>query len=57
MQARFRDANTGDIRFVHTLNGSGLGGRTLIAILESGQQADGGIRLPKALHCYMGTDF
>ena len=42
---------------MHTLNGSGLAvGRTLIAILENGQQADGSIRLPKALHCYMGTD-
>ena len=57
MKARFRDANKGDMRFVHTLNGSGLAvGRTLIAILENGQQADGSVLLPKALQCYMGTD-
>ncbi len=57
MKARFRDANTGDTRFVHTLNGSGLAvGRTLIAILENGQRADGSVLLPKALQYYMGTD-
>ncbi|MDC1383532.1 serine--tRNA ligase [Candidatus Puniceispirillum sp.] len=57
MKARFRDTKTGDIRFVHTLNGSGLAvGRTLIAILENGQQKDGNILLPKSLHCYMDTD-
>ena len=58
MRARFRDAKTGDIRFVHTLNGSGLAvGRTLIAVLENGQQKDGNILLPKSLHGYMGTDY
>jgi seryl-tRNA synthetase len=42
---------------VHTLNGSGLAiGRTLIAILEQGQQEDGSIAIPKALQPYMGTD-
>jgi seryl-tRNA synthetase len=57
MKARFRDGNTGDTRFVHTLNGSGLAvGRTLIAILENGQQADGSVLLPQALQSYMGTD-
>ena len=57
MKARFRDADTGGMRFVHTLNGSGLAvGRTLIAILENGQQADGSVLLPKALQYYMGTD-
>ncbi len=57
MKARFRDAATGDTRFVHTLNGSGLAvGRTLIAILENGQQADGSVLLPKVLHSYMDTD-
>ena len=57
MKARFRDAGKGDTRFVHTLNGSGLAvGRTLIAILENGQQADGSVLLPKSLHFYMGTD-
>ena len=44
-----------DTRFVHTLNGSGLAvGRTLIAILENYQQADGSIRIPDALVPYMG---
>ena len=57
MKARFRDADTGETRFVHTLNGSGLAvGRTLIAILENGQQSDGSILLPKALQCYVGTE-
>ena len=57
MKARFRDVETGETRFLHTLNGSGLAvGRTLIAILENGQQEDGSIRLPKVLHNYMGTD-
>jgi len=57
MKARFRDAETGDTRFLHTLNGSGLAvGRTLIAVLENGQQESGSILLPTALHGYMGTD-
>ena len=57
MRARFRDSATGDSRFVHTLNGSGLAvGRTLIAILENGQQSDGSVILPEALHSYMSTD-
>lgn len=51
---RFRDAQ-GKTRFVHTLNGSGLAvGRTLIAILENYQQADGKILIPKVLQPYMG---
>ena len=57
MRARFRDSETGDTRFVHTLNGSGLAvGRTLIAILENGQRSDGSVILPKSLHNYMKTD-
>jgi seryl-tRNA synthetase len=41
----------------HTLNGSGVAvGRTVAALLENGQQADGSVLLPKALHSYMGTD-
>ena len=57
MKARFRDKDTGDMRFLHTLNGSGLAvGRTLIAVLENGQRMDGSIILPEALHSYMGTD-
>ena len=43
------------VSFVHTLNGSGLAvGRTLVAILENFQQEDGSVRLPEALHPYMG---
>ncbi len=55
MNARFRPKEGKGPRFVHTLNGSGLAvGRTLIAILENYQQADGSIRLPEALRPYMG---
>lgn len=50
---RFRDAE-GKVRFVHTLNGSGLAvGRTLAAILENYQNADGSVTIPKALLPYM----
>lgn len=50
---RFRDAD-GKVRFVHTLNGSGLAvGRTLAAILENYQNADGSVTIPKALVPYM----
>jgi seryl-tRNA synthetase len=46
-----------DTRLLHTLNGSGLAiGRTMAALLEHGQQADGSVRLPQALAPYMGTD-
>jgi len=51
---RFRPAGTGKTEFVHTLNGSGLAvGRTLIAILENYQQADGSIVVPPALRPFM----
>jgi seryl-tRNA synthetase len=54
MQARFKNAQ-GKNELVHTLNGSGLAvGRTLVAVLENCQQADGSIVLPKALVPYMG---
>ena len=54
MNARFRRAE-GKPDFVHTLNGSGLAvGRCLIAVLENGQQADGSVDLPAALHPYLG---
>lgn len=44
-------------RYVHTLNGSGLAaGRTMIAIIENYQQADGSFRIPEALQPYLGTD-
>ena len=52
---RFRPTGGGKPEFVHTLNGSGLPvGRTIVAILENGQQEDGSIVLPKALVPYMG---
>ncbi len=54
MQARFRNAQ-GKPELVHTLNGSGLAvGRTLVAILENYQQADGCVRVPEVLQPYMG---
>jgi seryl-tRNA synthetase len=54
MQARFRNAQ-GKPELVHTLNGSGLAiGRTLVAVMENFQRADGGIDVPAALQPYMG---
>jgi len=55
---RFRREESGKVEFVHTLNGSGLAvGRTLVAILENYQQADGSVLIPKALQSYMrGVD-
>ena len=55
MNARFRTEGEKGTRFVHTLNGSGIAvGRTLIAVMENYQQADGSIRVPEALRPYMG---
>lgn len=52
---RFRRDEGGKVEFVHTLNGSGLAvGRTLVAVLENYQQADGGVAIPEALLPYMG---
>jgi seryl-tRNA synthetase len=53
---RYRpDGARGKLEYVHTLNGSGLAvGRTLVAILENFQQADGGVLIPEALRRYMG---
>ncbi len=54
LQARFRNAQ-GKTEFVHTLNGSGLAvGRTLVAVLENYQNADGSVTIPKVLQPYMG---
>jgi seryl-tRNA synthetase len=54
MQARFKNAQ-GKTEFVHTLNGSGLAvGRTLVAVLENYQQADGSVAVPGVLKPYMG---
>lgn len=55
MQARWRNPATGKPELVHTLNGSGLAvGRTLIAVMENYQNADGSIAVPEALRPYMG---
>jgi seryl-tRNA synthetase len=55
MNARFKPADGGKPEFVHTLNGSGLAvGRTLIAVLENGQNADGSVSLPAVLAPYLG---
>lgn len=55
MQARWRNPETGKPELLHTVNGSGLAvGRTLVALLENYQQADGSIRIPEVLQPYMG---
>jgi seryl-tRNA synthetase len=55
LQARWRNPETGKPELVHTLNGSGLAvGRTLLAVMENYQQADGSILVPEALKPYMG---
>jgi seryl-tRNA synthetase len=55
MNARYRPEGQKGTAFVHTLNGSGLAvGRTLVAVLENGQQADGSVAVPAALLPYMG---
>ncbi len=55
LQARWRDPASGKPALLHTLNGSGLAvGRTLVAVLENYQQADGSIRVPEVLQPYLG---
>lgn len=55
MQARWRNPDTGKPELLHTLNGSGLAiGRTLVAILENFQNADGSVTIPEVLRPYMG---
>lgn len=55
MNARFRTEGEKQTRFVHTLNGSGLAvGRTLVAVVENYQQADGSVAVPEALRPYLG---
>ncbi|RTZ73407.1 MAG: serine--tRNA ligase [Gammaproteobacteria bacterium] len=55
MQARWRNPDTGKPELLHTINGSGLAvGRTLVAVMENFQQADGSIRVPEVLRGYMG---
>ena len=54
MNARFKPAEGGKPEYLHTLNGSGLAvGRCLIAVLENGQEADGSVTLPEALHPWL----
>lgn len=55
LQLRWKNPETDKVELLHTLNGSGLAvGRTLVAVLENHQQADGSIKIPDALHSYMG---
>ena len=55
MDIRFRPAEGGRTRFVHTLNGSGLAlPRTMISVMEQYQQEDGTIQIPAVLQPYMG---
>ncbi len=55
LQARWRNPETGKPELLHTLNGSGLAvGRTLVAVLENYQEADGSVRIPDALRPYLG---
>lgn len=55
MMARWRNPETGKPELVHTLNGSGLAvGRTLVAVLENYQNADGSVRVPQVLRPYLG---
>lgn len=55
MKARYKDIATKETKFVHTLNGSALAvGRTMVAILENYQNADGSITVPEVLRPYMG---
>jgi seryl-tRNA synthetase len=54
MKTRYRDSRTGQLEFVHTINGSGLAvGRTMVAVMENYQQADGSILVPEVLQPYM----
>jgi seryl-tRNA synthetase len=53
--ARYRNKETGKPELLHTLNGSGLAiGRTLLAVMENYQQADGSVIIPEVLRPYMG---
>ena len=55
LSARYRDEQSGKPAYLHTINGSGLAvGRTLVAVLENYQQADGSVAVPRVLQPYMG---
>ena len=54
MKGRYRRSNSRDIEYLYAMNGTGLAtGRTIVAILENFQEADGSIRIPDVLHKYM----
>lgn len=54
MKTRYRDSASGQVEFVHTINGSGLAvGRTMVAVMENYQQEDGSISVPEVLRPYM----
>ena len=54
MKARYKNPNTGNNEYLHTINGSGVAaGRALVAVLENYQQEDGTIKVPDALISYM----
>jgi len=54
---RYKTDESGDVRYLHTINGSGLAvGRTVAAILENYQESDGSIRIPECLQSYMGVE-
>ena len=56
MRLRYRPIEGGKPKFCHTINGSGLAvGRTLVAIIENNQQADGSVTVPEVLRPYMGN--
>lgn len=55
MKSRYKNPETNEMELVHTLNGSGLAvGRTLVAIMENYQDAQGAIHIPKVLQPYLG---
>ncbi len=57
LKCRMREEQGGDTIFVHTLNGTALAvGRTIIAVVETHQRADGSVAVPPALQSYLGTD-
>jgi seryl-tRNA synthetase len=55
---RFKEAGQKGTQYVHTLNGSGLAiGRTMAAILENYQEANGSVRVPEVLQPYLGREY
>ena len=57
LNTKFRNSDTNETRFVHTLNGTAVAvTRTMLAILENNQQPDGTVLIPKILHPYLGIE-